>query len=57
MGSNPTGALEITRFLILITFENYSSSLRVKCNWEFVWASSSIVVTFEVRAWGQIKEK
>ena len=33
MASNPIGALEIPRFIIL--FENYSLILHVQCNWEF----------------------
>ena len=57
MGLNPMGTLETPRFLILIAFENYSSGLHLKCNWEFVLASSSKEVTFEVHARGQIKDK
>ena len=57
MGLFIIGALEIPPFSILVAFENYSSSLHLKCNWEFVLASSSKEVTFEVHARGQIKDK
>ena len=57
MGLNPMGTLDIPRFLILIAFENYSSSLHLKCDWEFVLGSSSKEVTFEVHARGQTTDK
>ena len=56
MGSERYRPLEIPHFLIIVTFENYSSSLRANCNWEFDLALSSKRVTFEVHARGQMKE-